>query len=285
MHSMHLGSRSESFFRETPAAQSLGASDRAKIFPGTVDDRSSLHQHNNNLGRMKAACLDRRSQKSLQRASLAQKQVESFPATIGIAPTLKEERSLPEKPSPKHFAFEEQTKQLLEHVPPSPQLCHEIAQLRAEVRALQLLVQELVGKYDAKEEERSFKEELGAEGADNATQNNNNNNDNSTNTASQESSFNSLDLANDNPESNLSGSDLDESSLGSFNPNGSVESSLGNEDQQEAACSFDKHHLEALGQQMMTIGFSLGSLTQHNEESNDSFDQEGQVLGTDLLGS
>ena len=283
---MHLGIRSESFFRETIPVQSLGASDCAKIFPGTVDARSSLHHHNNNLGRMRAACLDRRSQKSLQRANLARKQVESFPTTIGIAPTLKEERSLSEQLPPKHFAFEEQTRQFLEHVPPPPQFCHEIAQLRAEVRALQFLVHKLVAKHEEEEREKDFKEENGAEGAHNTNQNNNNNNnnnstnDNNNNPASQESIFSSLDLDNDNPESTFSGSDLDESSLGSFNPEGSVESSLGSEDQQEAACSFDKHHLGTLGQQMMTIGYSLGSLTQHNEESSNSFDQEGKVLGT-----
>ena len=125
---------------------------------------------------MRAACLDKRSHKSLQRASLAQRQSESFPSTIGIAPDLKEDRSVPERPPPKHFAFEEQTRQLLTHVPPSPQLCHEIAQLRAEVHALQFLVHQLVTKDVA--EERSFKEELGAEGAYNTNQDNNNNNNN-----------------------------------------------------------------------------------------------------------
>ena len=119
------------------------------------------------------------------------------------------------------------------------------------------------------------------------TNNNNNNNnnktnnkDNSTNTASQESSFSSLDLDNDNPESTFSGSDLDESSLGSFTPEGLVESSFSSQDQHEAACSLDKHHLGTLGHQMMTIGFRLGSLTQSHEESSNSFDQEGQMLGT-----
>ena len=119
----------------------------------------------------------------------------------------------------------------------------------------------------------------------NNNNNNNNNNktnnkDNSTNTASQESSFSSLDLDNDNPESTFSGSDLDGSSLGSFTPEGSVESSFGSQDQQEAAYSLDKHHLGTLGHQMMTIGFRLGSLTQSHEESSNSFDQQGQMLGT-----
>ena len=105
---------------------------------------------------------------SLPASFLAQRQSESFPATIGIAPDLKEKGSLSEIPPPKHFALEEQTSQLLTQVPPSPQLCHEIAQLRAEVHALQFLVHQLVTKDVA--EERSFKEELGAEGAYNTNQ-------------------------------------------------------------------------------------------------------------------
>ena len=132
----------------------------------------------------------------------------------------------------------------------------------------------------------------------NNTNNNNNNNnddnndnDNNTNSQrsslqsldqnkeSQESSLNSFDLDNDNPESDLSGSDLDESSLGSFTSEmGSVESSFSSQDQQEAACSLDKHHLGTLGHQMMTIGFSLGSLNQNNQKGmimdRDSFEEK-----------
>ena len=117
---------------------------------------------------------------------------------------------MPEQPPLGHFAFEEQTRQLLEHVPPSPQLCFEIAQLRAAVHAVQLLVEKLVDQHDAKERKESFKNKLGAKGAHNTNDNNNrNDNNNSTNKTSQESSFNSLDLDNVNPESDLSGSDLD----------------------------------------------------------------------------
>ena len=118
---------------------------------------------------------------------------------------------------------------------------------------------------------------------DNNTNNNNNNNnnddnndnDNNTNQqesslqsldqneVSQESGLNSFDLDNDNPESSF-GSDLERLSLGSF-------ASIG-----ETGFSSPDHHGEAsslttLGT-TMTIGFSLGSLTQNN--------QEGMVLGT-----
>ena len=282
LHSMHLGSRSESFIRikETSPVQDLGATGCENPF--TVDARPSLHIQDN-LGRMRAACSGKRSLRSLHRASVAQKPSESCPATIGTAPDARRERSLPERSPFGHLALEEQNRQLLEHVPPSPQLCFEIAQLRAAVHAVQLLVQKLVDQHDAKERKESFKNKLGAKGAHNTNDNNSNNrnnNKNSTNKTSQESSFNSLDLDNANPESDLSGSDLDTSSLGSFDSLGYAESSFSSQDQQEAACSLDNHHLGALGQQMMTIGVSLGSLTQNNAESSDSFDQEGQELGT-----
>ena len=275
---MHLGSRSDSFTksRETIPVQSLGASGRAKSSPSTVDAHSSLHLQDNNLGRMRAACLDMRSHKSLQKASLAQKQVESFPTTIGIAPTLKEKRSLFELPPPKHFAFEEQARQLPEHVPPPTQLMQlDLVQLRAEIAHLKEIVQELARqsfskhKADDNNNNTNSNNNIDNNTTNNTNNNNNNNdknNDTDNSTTSRESSFSSLDLDNDNPESDLSGSDLDESSLGSFNPKGLVESSVSSEDQQEAACSFDKHHLGTLGHQMLTIGFSLGSLTQNNQK-------------------
>ena len=98
----------------------------------------------------------------------------------------------------------------------------------------------------------------------NHTHNNNNNNDNNNNKSSRESGLNSLDLDNDNPESEP---DLDTTSLVSFNPAMGVESSLRSLDQQEADLS-----LTNLGQ-MMTIGLSLGSFNQKN-------DQEGMHIGT-----
>ena len=72
--------------------------------------------------------------------------------------------------------------------------------------------------------------------------------------------MNSLDLDNDNPESDP---DLDSRSLFSFNPLVGVESRLGSDDQQEAEQSFSN-----IGE-TMTIGFSFRSLT-----------QEGEMIGT-----
>ena len=100
----------------------------------------------------------------------------------------------------------------------------------------------------------------------NHTHNNNNNNDNN-NQSSRESSLNSLDLDNDNPESEP---DLDEASLGSFNPTLGVESSSRSLDQREANLS-----LGNLCHQTMAIGFSLGSLIQQQQDG-----QEGQHIGT-----
>ena len=71
--------------------------------------------------------------------------------------------------------------------------------------------------------------------------------------------MNSLDLDNENPESDP---DLDRS-LFSFNPLVGVESRLGSDDQQEAEQSF--HNIG----ETMTIGFSFRSLT-----------QEGEMIGT-----
>ena len=84
--------------------------------------------------------------------------------------------------------------------------------------------------------------------------------------------MNSFDLDNDNPETELSSSDLDTSSLGSFDPLGYAESSFSSQDQQEATYSLDKQCLGTLGQPMMAIGFSLGSLTQDS--------QKGEKAGT-----
>ena len=100
----------------------------------------------------------------------------------------------------------------------------------------------------------------------NHTNNNNNNNDNDNNKNSRESGL-SFDLDNDNPESEP---DLDSESLGSFSPTLGGESSLGSLDHREANLS-----LGNLGHKMMTIGLSLGSLIQQQQDG-----QEGQIVGT-----
>ena len=103
----------------------------------------------------------------------------------------------------------------------------------------------------------------------------------------------SFNLDNANPESDLSGSDndLDESSLESSDPSMMQEESSSSLDLQSnmllgtSLGSFDQHCLGTLGHQMMTIGYSLGSLpnsTQQQQEwSSNSFDQEGQVHDND----
>ena len=104
----------------------------------------------------------------------------------------------------------------------------------------------------------------------NTTNTNNDNNNNNepnnynNNIGSQESSLNSFDLDNENPESEP---DLDPS-LGSSTPTWGVAS---NNDQQGAAKS-----LKAIGpQQAMTIGISLGSLIRQNQDN-----QKGMQIGT-----
>ena len=76
--------------------------------------------------------------------------------------------------------------------------------------------------------------------------------------------MNSLDLDNDNPESEP---DLDAASLGSFSPTLGAESSL---DQHEANLSFTN-----LGHKTMAIGISLGSLIQQQQDR-----QQGVQIGT-----
>ena len=96
--------------------------------------------------------------------------------------------------------------------------------------------------------------------------NNNNNEPNNynNNIGSQESSLNSFDLDNENPESEP---DLDPS-LGSSTPTWGV---VSNKDQQGAAKS-----LKTIGpEQTMTIGISLGSLIRQNQDN-----QKGMQIGT-----
>ena len=194
---------------------------------------------------------------SLHRKSFkAQRMTESFPTTIGIAP-VKTSRSFAEKTLPKHFAFGEQTSKLTKHDPPSPQLCHVVTQLRAEVCNLQSVVRQLVELQSVALHKAKDNTELGENKVhNNNVHNNNNNNENNNdhNKNSRESSFTSLDLDNDNPESEP---DLENTSLDSFN----AESSLRSLDQQEAC------------QSLQIIGLSLGSLEEDAE-------QEGQRIGT-----
>ena len=101
------------------------------------------------------------------------------------------------------------------------------------------------------------------------TTNNTNNNEpnnynNNNNKNSRDSSLNSFDLDNDNPESEP---DLDAESFGCFNPILGAES---RHDQHEASLS-----LGNLGHKTMAIGISLGSLIQQQQD-----EQEGMQIGT-----
>ena len=137
MHLEHLGA-----IGKPVPMQSLGAPGPQITVPCESYAPPSLH-HQHNLGR--GACLESKpSLGSLHGKSFkAQRQAESCPTTIGTAPA-KTSRSFAEKTLPKHLAFGEQTSKLTKHDPPSPQLCHVVTQLRAEVRNLQSVVRQLV---------------------------------------------------------------------------------------------------------------------------------------------
>ena len=245
--------------RKTFPLRSLGAPATPITLPGVGDARSSPQLPQHNLGR--GSCrVGKSSIGSLQEASLqAQELAESFPFSFGIAPASRMRRSLSESNPLRHFAFEEGTRHKLqqEQVPPPTQLWEAVSQLRAEIMTLQKMVRKL-----AELTLGELPPTLGAELADacaqhsdnnnnntnddnnntnntnnNLTNNNNNNNDNDNNKNSRESGWNSLDLDNDNPESEP---DLDETNLVSFNPAMGDESSSGSLDQQEADLSFEK---------------------------------------------
>ena len=240
--------------------QSLGASETPMTLPGVLDAHSSLHHPHHNLDNLGVACrVDKHSRGSLQKASFqAQKQAVSFPIHLGITPASKGKsltRSLSEPTPLRHFAFEESTRQQLQQlVPPPTQLLDVVSQLRAELCTLQNVVRQLAELQSvacSKTGDNIQAERGEEEGAHNNNNTNNNNNDNDHNTNIQESGLGSLDLDDDNPESSLSGSepDLDESSLGSFDPAmAQVVSSLGSLDQQDEALSLDN-----LGQQGMMV--------------------------------
>ena len=206
--------------------------------------------------------------------------------------------SLAENNLPLPQALEGETSQTIQEVPPPTQLDsdklelkHILFQLGEKIANLQQAVGSLAELLDSQLRHHSLDAKLGdacAKHIDNKNNNNNNNNatdDNSNNNthntnhthnnnnndnnnkSSRESSLNSLDLDNDNPESEP---DLDTASLGSFSPTLGVESSSRSLDQHEANLS-----LGNLGHKTMTSGLSLGSLIQQQQD-----DQEGKHIGT-----
>ena len=199
--------RSYSFCRvkKTIPLQSLGATGGPTTLPGSSDARSSLQLPQSNLG--EGAAYRKRSKKSLQEASFrAQKQAESFPTTIGIAPASKGRRSLSEQPPLRHFVFEERTRHKLQHVPPPTQLSQELSQLRAEIASLQKTVRQLAEmSFSMQMADNNNNNNIDHNTTNNTNNKNDNNNDNDNNKNGQESSLRSLDLDNENPESSLSG--------------------------------------------------------------------------------
>ena len=284
---MHRQIRSDrTRFRKTSPMQALGATATPTTLPGCGETRPSLHQPRSNKGR--GTCrVGKSSLGSLHRASFhghAQEQAVIFPDLDRIDPASGFE-SLSENAPPKHFAFEEKTGHKLYPEHPPTQLRHMMLQLDSVTETLQKVVSKLAELMRG-ELPPTLEKEPAADDCrqnnnnnndddnnttntnnNNHTTNNDNNNDNDNNTSSRESGLNSLDLDNDNPESEP---DLDEASLGSFNPTLGVESSLRSLDQHEANLS-----LANVGHQMMTIGFSLGSLIQQEQDG-----QEGMNIGT-----
>ena len=205
--------------------------------------------------------------------------------------------SLAKNNLPLQQALEGETSQKIQEVPPPTQLWNFMVQLGNEMAKLHQVVGNLAVLLDSQLRNHSLDAELGdacAEHNDNKnnnnnhnnnttddnnnitnntnndTDNNNNNSNDNNNESSRESSLNSLDLDNDNPESEP---DLEEASLGSFNPTLGVESSSSSLDQHEANLS-----LGNLGHKTMAIGLSLGSLIQQQQQQQD--DQEGKHIGT-----
>ena len=253
------------------------------------DASPSLQRHNHNLGTRKGGVTSGvgwHSTKSLHCASLdADMRAVSFPDLDRVAPAL-QKGSLSEQSPPQPFAGEEGTNKLTD-VPPPPPLQLDLDQLRAVIMAMEIAVKELA--------EHSFGEQDGEHNNNtnnnnnNTNNNNNNNNNNEYNTnddnnnnhthnntnnnnynpTCQESSL-SLDLDNANPESKP---DLDSPSLVSLNSETGFE-------------SLNQHGadlcLGTLGETTRTIGFSLENLDQAmtKEESSNSLDQEGKLIGT-----
>ena len=202
-------------------------------------------------------------------------------------------KSLAEKAPLEHFALEGEPSKLTKgHPPQQSQLDSDKLELvMQQLEALQKVVRELgtnklpppmpekLAETNCKQESDSSNNNNNNNNADkdnnNTTNTNNDNNNNepnnyNNNIGSQESSLNSFDLDNENPESEP---DLDPS-LDSSTPTWGVAS---NNDQQGAAKS-----LKAIGpQQAMTIGISLGSLIRQNQD-NQKGDADRHSLGSKL---
>ena len=272
--------------------ESLGA-------PGLTDPScpvnsmpASSFQLQHNLGHKKggAGKVDQPSRGSLHRASCPQAQEQEkllFEPTplrqLAFGEGTEQTKSLAESNLPLQHALEGITGQKLQEVPPPTQLWIFMLQLGNEITSLHQVVANLAELIDSRLRSHSLDEELGedcAKHSDNNKNNNtdddsnnnnnthnnnhthnNNNNDSNNNKSSQVSGLNSLDLDNENPESEP---DLDTTSLVSFNPEVGSESSSWSLDHEEADLS-----LTNLGH-MMAIGSSLRSLDQNNGQQREN---------------
>ena len=226
--------------RETIPAVKLGSLqvDRTSS-PGLPDARSSLPLPQSNLGKEPGgAYTGKPSRGSLHRASFhrqVQELAESLPShrLAPASPTRK--TSVSEKAPPKHLALEEETRHKLATEHPPTQFRDMIFQLDGVTETLQKVVRkfaELVlgelpptlrgelAANDCKQDNNN--RDNNSSNTNNTTNtttntNNNNNDDNnySNNKRCRESGLNSLDLDNDNPESEP---DLDEHKLGQLQP-------------------------------------------------------------------
>ena len=301
---MQLSTRSFRY-RETSPAAKLGCPrvDRSNL-PDRPDARSSLQlQHNLGGG---AGRVDQPSTGSLHRASFpqAQEQEKLLPESTPPCQLDLEEgtgqTSLAATNLPWRQASGGKSSQTIQEVPPPTQLDSDklelaiLFQLGEKIAKLQQAVDSLAELLDSQQRNHSLNAKLGEACAkhiasnnnnnnnNNTTDNNNNNNNNTHNTNhnhnnnnnsdnnnkdSRESSLDSLDLDNEDPESEP---DLDTTSLVSFNPEVGSESSSWSLDHEEADLS-----LTNLGHKTMAIGLSLGSLIQQQQD-----EQEGQSIGT-----
>ena len=294
MHSKHCELRSYRIGRKTSPKPSERPQEETKIYPVPPMPLSDELQPRHNGG---TEAFRKLSARSLQASFCRQAQVMAKPTPLQQLAV--EERtchttSLAE-PSPLELqALEGKTSQE-ETTPkhPSAGLSQlDLAQLEQKMLKIELLQKEmrelvrnkLPSTLAAKLAKNECKHEVDCkQSSDNNNNNNNNDNNNNNNTTttnnnnnepnnynnnnnknSRESSLNSFDLDNDNPESEP---DLAAESCGCFNPILGAES---RHDQHEASLS-----LGNLGHKTMAIGISLGSLIQQQQD-----EQEGMQIGT-----
>ena len=283
MHSKHCELRSDkSRFRKTSPVAAWRPQEHRLSHPVLPMPLQAVHQSRS------------KGERSLQASFCRQAQVMAKPTLLQQLAV--EERtchttSLAETNPLELQALEGRTSQKTSPKHPSAGLSQlDLAQLEQKMLKIEMLQKEmrelvrnkLPSTLAAKLAKSECKQEVDCQqSSDNNNNNNDNNNNNNTTTTtnnnnnepnnynnnnknSRESSLNSFDLDNDNPESEP---DLDAENFGCFNPILGAES---RHDQHEASLS-----LGNLGHKTMAIGISLGSLIQQQQD-----EQEGMQIGT-----